>query len=412
MAKGKAEGPLTIRYVDPRTLRPAERNPRIMPAQEMEALKVALERWGFVDPIVLRKEDSRIIGGHQRVTAAIELGMELVPVVEADVTALDAMILNEALNRIHGGWDEPQLALHQQEIRLAGGDLSLTGFTGREISLLGLSLGEKQGLTGDDAVPEPPAAPVAKRGDLWACGGHRLLCGDATKAEDVERLMAGGCAQLMVTDPPYGIDYDPAWRDEAAARGSLVSGSRRISKVIGDSRVDWREAWQLYRGDVAYVWHAARQGGELAEALVAVGFEGRAEIIWRKQHFTISRGHYHLQHEPCYYAVRKGRPALWIGGDAQTSIWDINRPIGWYAPEYKTPHPTQKPVECMERPIRNHDAPEVYDPFLGSGTTMIACEKLGRRCLGMEIEPRYVDVAVRRWEEFTGRPAEREPAKL
>ncbi len=136
MAKAEADGPLTIRYVDPRTLQPAERNPRIMPGHEMKALKAALARWGFVDPIVLRKEDERIIGGHQRVTAAIELGMELVPVVEADVSAVDAMILNEALNRIHGDWNEPSLSLHQQEIGLAGGDLTLTGFTLREIRLL------------------------------------------------------------------------------------------------------------------------------------------------------------------------------------------------------------------------------------------------------------------------------------
>lgn len=414
MAKAKPDGPLTIRYVDPRTLRPAERNPRIMPAQEMEALKAALERWGFVDPIVLRKEDSRIIGGHQRVTAAIELGMELVPVVEADVTALDAMILNEALNRIHGGWDEPALALHQQEIRLAGGDLSLTGFTGREISLLGLSLGEKQGLTHDDALPGAPPPPVAKRGDLWACGDHRLLCGDATDQGDVERLLGQARPALMVTDPPYGVDYHPEWREKVAeARG--VHARHKLGRVTGDERADWSEAHRLFLGSVAYVWCSGLHHHEVGWQLEAVGFDLRAQIIWVKQLAALSRGHYHWQHEPIWYAVRKGATGSWIGNRTQTTVWEVpnlHPQGGGEEAGQQTEHSAQKPVEIMSRPIRNHDAPEIYDPFVGSGTTMIACEKLGRRCFAMDIEPRYVDLAVRRWEEFTGRPAERERANL
>jgi DNA modification methylase len=202
----------------------------------------------------------------------------------------------------------------------------------------------------------------------------------------------------MVTDPPYGVSYDPRWRLEA---GLLASAPRRLGKVQNDDRVDWREAWQLFSGDVAYVWHAGVFAASVALQLEDSGFEIRSQIIWRKPTFPISRGHYHWQHEPCWYGVRRGATASWIGDRSQTTVWDVAG-----RSETKTDHATQKPVECMARPIRNHEG-DVYEPFAGSGTTLIAAEQLGRRCAAIEIDPAFVDVVVSRWEALTGRKAKR-----
>lgn len=201
----------------------------------------------------------------------------------------------------------------------------------------------------------------------------------------------------MVTDPPYGVEYDPTWRDNVA--GSFKPGPVKLrGKVENDHRSDWREAWELFPGDVAYIWHAARFAGSVIDSLEATGFEIRAQIIWRKQHFALSQGHYHWQHEPCVYAVRKGRQAHWIGDRKQSTIWDIeslNIAGRTDREEEKTAHGTQKPLECMRRPLRNHGG-DVYDPFLGSGTTMVAAQELGRTCYGMELSPAYVAVVLER----------------
>jgi len=213
--------------------------------------------------------------------------------------------------------------------------------------------------------------------------------------------MDGVVPHLCVTDPPYGVEYDPGWRNEAAAKGYLAYAPRRVGPVLNDERADWRETWALFPGDVIYSWHPPGATSLVhAAALQDSGFALRMQIIWAKSHFPIGRGDYHVRHEPCWYAVREGRAARRTDDRTQTTLWEIN-----LDKNVEGGHSTQKPVECMERPIRNHDAAEVYDPFLGSGTTMIACERQGRRCYAMEIEPRYVDVAVRRWEEYTGRKA-------
>ena len=197
----------------------------------------------------------------------------------------------------------------------------------------------------------------------------------------------------MVTDPPYGVDYDPAWRHRAS-----VNRSKRTSKVANDKRADWEIAWTLFSGSIAYVWHGALHAATVAESLTRQGFSIRAQIIWAKERLVIGRGDYHWQHEPCWYAVRtKGH---WTGDRKQTTLWAI--PSG--NQDAQTPHSTQKPVECMRRPMQNNSGPgqPVYEPFLGSGTTLIAAETIGRVCLALELEPRFVDVAIRRWQAFTG----------
>ena len=278
-------------------------------------------------------------------------------------------------------------------------DLSLIGFDDAELDrLLAGTTDDTKARDGEDEIPEPPEEPVSRPGDLWILGNHRLLCGDATVATDVERVLGSVKPLLMVTDPPYGVDYDPAWRNKAGA-----AATRRTGKVLNDDRADWHEAWALFPGDVAYVWHGALHTATVIASLAAAGFEMRAQIIWAKDRLVLSRGDYHWQHEPCAYSVRKSGKGHWSGDRKQTTLWQIaNRDQ-----DAETVHGTQKPVECMRRPIVNNSSPgqAIYDPFMGSGTTLIAAETTGRVCHGIELNPAYVDVAVERWQKFTGEVA-------
>lgn len=245
--------------------------------------------------------------------------------------------------------------------------------------------------------------PAVQLGDLWALGPHRIVCGDATDPGTVGLVLSGARPNLMVTDPPYGVSYDPSWRQ------TMGHKARALDAVANDNRADWREAWALFPGNVVYVWHAALHGSVTQESLRSAGFLVRYQIIWRKQRFAISRGAYHWMHEPCWYAVRKGRTAGWAGDRKQRSVWDIATRNGWLkTDDGATGHATQKPLECMRRPIVNHtrEGDGVYDPFLGSGSTLIAAEELGRVCYAIELVPAYVHMAIARWERWTGRRAE------
>ena len=410
MAKRSPQQPLKIQYLPTSALRPAENNPRVMPPREMEALKNALSHWGFVDPIVarpLRDGTLEIIGGHQRVTAAQEMGIAEVPVVVIDVSEVDAMILNEALNRIHGTWDEPQLALHQAAISLLGGDLTLTGFTASE--LLHIS-GGKTGLTDPDDVPDPPPEPITKTGDLWQCGTHRLLCGDATKPEDVERLMAGEKAALMATDPTYLVNYRGGSHPQSRVNRAEVKDKHWDDYHDPEMAVEFFAKFlrlgleHLAPNSAIYQWHANMRQGLVQQAWHECGLLVHQVIIWAKSRGVRTHSHYMWQHEPCFYGWVEGKQPSSKPPPNVTTVWNVDQ-----RGDSDNIHPTQKPVELFERPISYHtEADEVcYEPFLGSGTTMIACERLGRRCYGMEIGPHYVDVAVKRWEEFTGGKAER-----
>jgi DNA modification methylase len=214
----------------------------------------------------------------------------------------------------------------------------------------------------------------------------------------VERVLNGTQPLLMVTDPPYGVQYDPGWRNKTGA-----SATKRTGKVLNDDRADWREAWSLFPGDVAYVWHGALHATTVAESLEVAGFNVRSQIIWAKDRLVLSRGDYHWQHEPCWYAVKKTGKGHWAGDRKQTTLWHISN----RDQDAETVHGTQKPVECMRRPILNNSSPgqAIYEPFMGSGTTLIAAESTGRVCFGIELNPAYVDVAVQRWQKFTGQDA-------
>jgi DNA modification methylase len=388
---------------------PYARNARLHSEGQIEKIAASIKQFGFNNPVLV-DENGGIIAGHGRVLGAKLAGLTEVPVVPlGHLSEAERRAYVIADNRIaeDATWDDALLQEELAAIDLAGLDLLLTGFNTDELDQLlhGDSRGAREG---EDDAPALGANPVTRHGDLWALGAHRVLCGDATSAQDVERALGAVRPHLMVTDPPYGVNYNPTWRDDAG--GVFGDGKTKMrGSVANDDRVDWRAAWILFPGDVAYVWHASLKAVEAAASLDACGFEMKAQIIWRKQHFTLMRQGYHWQHEPCWYAVRKNARAGWTGDRKQTSIWDIQslNPAGGNRAEEKTGHGTQKPVECMRRPIVNNSSPgqAVYDPFLGSGTTIIAAETEGRSCLGLEIDPAYCDVIVKRWQEFTGKAA-------
>src|SRR5882724_2118903 len=239
------------------------------------------------------------------------------------------------------------------------------------------------------------------------CGSAaRIACSAAMpRVQRMWRASLGDAKPfLMVTDPPYGVEYDPQWRERAG-----LGRQRQVGAVANDHQADWSAAYKLFTGDVAYVWHAGVHAAEVADSLAAAEFQIRSQIVWAKQHFALSRGNYHWGHEPCWYCVRTGHSSRWRGDRTQSTVWQIANlnSFGGNRDETATGHGTQKPVELMRRPILNHTerGGRVYDPFLGSGTTVIAAEQTERTCYGLEIDPRYVDVIVRRWEEFSGNRA-------
>ena len=377
---------------------PYAKNARTHSAAQVDQIAASIREWGWTNPVLV-DEVGTIIAGHGRVLAARKLRIVDVPVmVAAGWTEVQKRAYTIADNKLtlNGGWDEELLGLELEELEVLGFDLDLIGFS--EDERVALTARGTEGLTDPDTVPDLPSNPVTRPGDLWLLGSHRLICGDSTCREDAARLLAGVKPHLMVTDPPYGVSYDPAWRK----RAGVNLNPRKLGKVANDDQADWREAWALFPGSVAYVWHAGRHTSEVQQSLEAYGFDMRSQIIWAKDRFALSRGHYHWQHEPCWYAVRGNAGTNWSGDRKQSTLWNINA-----REDDGHGHGTQKPVECMRRPIENNSSPgqAIYEPFSGSGTTIIAAELTGRSCFAIEIDPAYVDVAVLRWQAFTGSTA-------
>jgi DNA modification methylase len=375
---------------------PYARNARTHSDEQVEQIAASILEWGWTVPVLV-DETGMIIAGHGRVRAAEKLNIVDVPVMVARGWSEEqkrAYTIADNKLTENGGWDDALLRVEVADLESLGFDLPLMGFSEAELARLTNS---NPGLTGPDEVPEPPANPVAQRGEVWQLGRHRLVCGDATNAEDVAKALAGVTPHLMVTDPPYGVGYDPEWRGKA-----LKDGARRAEgKISNDQRTDWCSAWTLFPGDVAYCWHADRRASVVQASLEAARFEIRCQIIWAKDRFALSRGDYHWQHEPCWYATR-GR-GHWNGDRSQTTLWQIAHL------KSETGHSAQKPVECMKRPIENNSSAgqAVYDPFVGSGTTIIAAEMTARSCHALEIAPAYCDVTIERWQNFTGEKAQR-----
>ncbi len=426
-------------------LHPDPANPRRIGDDELDALERSLRQFGFVQPIVARRADATVIGGHQRLVAARRLGLRSVPVIWLDLGAEEARLLGLALNRISGSWDDALLARLLAELQSVPDlDLSLSGFGEDEIKelLRSLEVREKrerqEAFDLDEALEEARRAPRTKPGDLWQLGEHRLLCGDATSPEDAARLLDGAEPRLLATDPPYGVSLDGSWRDgvynalgpaeptymrmdgQADAEGATEAPrgahgrtrGHRHTTISGDTRVDWSEGFALVPSLTAgYVWHAGVHAAEVAQGLERIGFEIVAQIIWDKGLFAIGRSWYHWSHEPCWVVRKTGAKVPFRGSRDQATIWRVPSPkmIMGGSTEAKFDHPSQKALVLFETPIRNHLKPGegVYDPFVGSGTCLIAAERCGARCYAMEIDLIYVEVALRRWERFRGEEAVR-----
>lgn len=397
---------MQVEQVPIASLKPNPANPRRNdPAVDAVARSIAA--FGFNNPIIT-DGDLNIAAGHTRLKAAMALGLDTVPVLRVpglSGSKFTGYAIADNQTATIATWDDEKLHALVAELSLEDDfDLSTLGF--KDVDLAAILKDEAL----DDAaneIPEVPAVPVTKPGDLWLLGPHRLYCGDSTLEASAKAACGLLSPFIMVTDPPYGVEYDPAWREIG------WTGARSVGKVTNDDRVDWTEAYLLFTGAVAYTWSP---GGDhvilTGQALQRAGFQIRAQLIWRKQHFVISRGAYHWQHEPCWYGVRKGESAHWCGDRTQPTVWDISNrsAFGGTQDDESTNHSTQKPVECMERPMRNHGkrGDVVYDPFVGSGTSIVAAERCGRVCCAIELDPGYCDVTVERYEHLTGTKAKRE----
>jgi ParB-like chromosome segregation protein Spo0J len=304
------------------TLIPYARNARTHSDEQVAQIAASMREWGWTNPILIDEEGS-IIAGHGRVLAARVLGLSDAPCMVATGWSEGqkrAYVLADNKLALNAGWDAEMLSLEIKGIADLGFDMTLAGFG--EDELAALSADKTEGLTDPDDVPDAPERPVTVLGDVWLLGKHRIVCGDSTDADAVAKCLNGVAPHLMVTDPPYGVEYDPSWREKAG----VADGDYAKGKVLNDDNADWREAWALFPGDVAYVWHAGLFAGVVGESLIATKFKLRSQIIWDKGQLVLSRGDYHWQHEPCWYAVREGKTGHWASDRKQVTVWQINKP--------------------------------------------------------------------------------------
>jgi DNA modification methylase len=387
-----------MRRVRAGDLLPNPENWRTHGEEQLAALSGILGEVGIADAVLAFPADGlgpdgdfsklMLFDGHARIERDPD---QLWPVIVTDLTLDEARLMLATTDPLAAMAGTDQAAL-QGLLGSISNDLA--GMDAMFAGLLADSTPEPEKPIVEDEVPDPPVDPVTKPGDLWILGEHRLLCGDSTKAEDVERLMAGAKAGMMVTDPPYGVNYD----------GGQANQKKR-EKLSGDDTTEvfnagLSAALNAVPSGAWYIWHADRYAEPVYAAIRNCGFDVRALIVWNKlkAHYGAPSAHYCQKHEPCLYAVKDS--AGFCGPSNEVTVWDIEQP---HRNEH---HPTQKPIICMARAIKNHEAESVYDPFLGSGTTLIAAEQLNRKCYGMEISPQYCDVIVKRWETLTGKTAE------
>lgn len=370
------------------------KNPRKIDKAKLKNLKQSLQ--AFPEMIKLRPvivdENNIVLGGNMRVAALRELNatdVYIERVVGLSEEQKKEFIVKDNLS--YGEWDWDSFIND-------GWDIDTLIEWGLDFPLPSPS---ETDIVEDNFSGDPSIATdiYIKQGDVIEFINdertHRLICGDSTDAETVAKLFKDSVPVLMVTDPPYGISYDPAWRETA-----LGSGNRATGKVKNDDKIDWTDAYKLFPGNVIYLWHAGKYTAAISNHLTSIGFSIVSQIIWNKQHFVLSRGDYHGQHEPCWYAVRNGETHNWQGSRNQSTVWDIknNDTLAKGDKEETFGHGTQKPVECMARPILNNSQMNdiIYDPFLGSGTTMVAADSLSRICYGIEIDEKYCQAIIER----------------
>lgn len=386
-------------------LTPYARNARTHSDQQVAQIAASIKEFGWTNPILV-DGDKGLIAGHGRLAAARKLGMEEVPVIELthlSETQKKALILADNKLALNAGWDAELLNLELEELELEGVDLNLVGFGEEEREALRPEV-VNEGLTDEDAVPETPEEPITKPGDIWILGKHRLMCGDSTSVDAVDRLMNGDKADMVFTDPPYGVSYTGGLR---GGKDGLKSNGRQMIK---NDDIDLYEdavaiCSMICHGPV-FMFYADTVPFGLYRGIEKVDGEVVALLIWKKKGGYGALGaSYKANHEPCVIWKPKGSKLNFIGSTTENRVWEEDKEVK------NKLHPTQKPVAIPERAIKNHKADKVLDLFGGSGSTLIACEKTGRSCRMMELDPKYCDVIVKRWEEFTGQKARLENAE-
>jgi DNA modification methylase len=380
-------------------LLPYAKNARTHSDKQVEQIAASIREFGFTAPI-LAGGDSVIVAGHGRLMAARKLGLETVPVVVLDhLSPTQRRALALADNKIaeNAGWDFELVAAELADLQALAVDLSLTGFDALEVKNL-LEEDPKAGLTDEDAAPEMTENPTTVRGDVWLLGDHRVLCGDVVVEADIAKLMAGEQADLVFTDPPYCVNYQGHTEDKLTIMNDAMS-PEAFRQFLKDTFVSYRMATKT--GASLYVCHPSLYQREFQEAIEHAGFDVRCQIIWAKNTFAWGFGRYKFQHEPIFYCHVKGESDPWYGDKSQSTLWQEKKPAA------NRLHPTMKPVELIERALVNSSKRDdlVLDLFGGSGSTLIAAERMGRKARLLELDPRYVDVICRRFMDFTGKVA-------
>lgn len=394
---------LNVKYRKVEDLIPYVNNSRKHSDEQVAQISASIKEFGWTNPILIDGTNS-IIAGHGRLMAARKLKMEEVPTIELDHltdTQRKALVIADNKLALNADWDNTLLTIELDELLKDGFTLDILGFNQDELAAL-LEPEQIEGLTDEDAVPEVPEEPKTKLGDIYQLGNHRLMCGDSTSIDAVEKLMDGSFADLLHTDPPYNVDYD---------NSSRPNPGKSLGKIKNDtmSSDDFYKfiyemgacAYSVLKdGSSAYIWHADRETINFKKGMIDAGFDFAQTIIWKKP-MLLSRTRYQWAHEPCLFMV-KGSP-YFTDDRTKTTVWDF----GGYD-KSKNVHPTQKPIFIPEEAINNSSkqGSNVLDLFGGSGSTLIACEKLSRKAFVMELDPKYCDVIVKRWEDFTGKKAE------
>jgi DNA modification methylase len=379
---------------------PFATNPRTHSEVQIAQTAASIAEFGFTNPILVDSE-AGIIAGHARLLAARKLMMREVPVIvlsHLSERQKRAYVIADNKLALNAGWDEDLLRLELAALREEDFGLDVLGFEDEELAHLLESEEGDEGLTDEDAIPEIPRNPTTVPGDLWLLGNHRLLCGDATRCSDTDRLMSGDAGDLVFTDPPYNVDYEGYTEEHLRIQGDRMS-PERFTGFLHQAFASLRAATKA--GASLYVCHSSSWQREFQNALEAAGFEVRCQIIWAKNTFAWGFGRYKFQHEPIFYCHVAGQSDPWYGDKSQSTLWQENKPAA------NRLHPTMKPVELIERALVNSSKAGdiVLDLFGGAGSTMIGCERKGRKARLMEIDPKYVDCTVRRWQEYTGQAA-------
>jgi DNA modification methylase len=377
---------------------PYARNPRTHSDAQVAQLAASIAEFGFVNPVLVAS-DAGILAGHGRMLGAQALKLKEVPVIVLDhLTPAQRRAYLLADNKLAelAGWDEDLLRMELKDLQLEEFDLGVIGFSDEELAELLSDDGVvTTGLTDEDAVPDVPERPVSVAGDLWLLGDHRVLCGDATDLKAVRMLIAGEQADLVFTDPPYNVDYEGYTADKLTIKGDKMKPAE-FDKFLRGTFASYRAV--VKQGASMYVCHASSVQREFQNALEASGFEVRCQIIWAKNTFAWGHGRYKFQHEPIFYCHRAKQSDAWYGDKSQSTLWQEKKPAA------NRLHPTMKPIELIERALLNSSKAGdcVLDLFGGSGSTLIACERRNRKSRLMELDPKYTDVIVKRWQEYTG----------